>query len=128
MWQGNYSHNITNILHGIRRQGGLGDFIVSAEWNYRRKHYIVCWLWQLAHLPQGFLFKFTYCVKNYLNLTRLKGKLRYLPPFKGDKSYVAQGRGSMHMHKDAYLVIVNKKRLSTHIVELGKTLTPYLRC
>lgn len=41
-----------------------------------------------------FCFKFTYCVKNYLSLTRLKGKLRYLPPFKGDRSYVAQGRGS----------------------------------
>lgn len=73
-----------------------------------------------------FCFKFTYFVKNYLNLTRLKGKLRYSPPFKGDRSYVAQGRGSMHMHKDAY--IVNKKGLSTHVVELGKTLTPYLGC
>jgi len=75
-----------------------------------------------------FCFKFTYCVKNYLNLIRLKGKLRYLPPFKGDRSYVAQGKGSMHVHKGAYLVIVNKKRLNTHIVELGKTLTPYLGC
>jgi len=75
-----------------------------------------------------FCFKFTYCVQNYLNLTRLKGKLRYLPPFKSDTSYIAQGRGSMHMHQDAYLVVVNKKGFSTQVVELGKTLTPYLGC
>lgn len=74
-----------------------------------------------------FCFKFTYCVKNYLSFTRLKGKLIYLPPFKGDGSYVAQGRGSMHMHKDVYLVVVNKKGFSTQVVELGKTPTFYLR-
>ncbi len=73
-----------------------------------------------------FCFKFTYCVKNYLSLTRLKGKLRYLARFKSDRSYVAPGRGSIHMHKDAYLVVVNKKGVSTQVVELGKTLTPYL--
>jgi hypothetical protein len=30
------------------------------------------------------------------------------------------------MHKDVYLVVVNKKGLSTQVVELGKTLTIYL--
>jgi hypothetical protein len=73
-----------------------------------------------------FCFKFTYCVKNYLSLTRLKGKPRYLPLFKVDRSYVAQGSGSMQMHKNAYLVVVNNKELSTQVVEPGKTLTPYL--
>jgi hypothetical protein len=72
-----------------------------------------------------FCFKFTYCVKNYFSLTRLKGNRRYLPFLKGDRSYVAQGSGSMQMHKNAYLVVVNKKELSTQVVEPSKTLTLY---